>query len=63
MKEKKEYLFCIQKNLNLKYIDNVFIFLNKNIDRDDLLNLKNSEKFNSFMLRIGLIFVMLSIFV
>ncbi len=41
---KKEYLFCIQKNLNLIYIDNIFIFLNKNIDRNDLLNLKNSQK-------------------
>ena len=41
---KKEYLFCIQKNLNLKFIDRVFIFMNKNIDKNDLLSLKNSHK-------------------
>ena len=41
---KKEYLFCIQKNLNLKFIDRVFIFMNKNIDNNDLLSLKNSHK-------------------
>lgn len=44
IERKKEYLFCIQKNLNLNYIDNVYIFLNKNINRDDLLHLQNSEK-------------------
>lgn len=44
-KERKdEYLFCIQKNLNLKFIDKVFIYINKKIDRKDLQNLKNSEK-------------------
>lgn len=41
---KKEYLFCVQKNLNLKFIDRVFIFMNKNIDKNDLLSLKNSHK-------------------
>lgn len=41
---KNEYLFCVQKNLNLNFIDKIFIYINKKINRKDLLNLKNSEK-------------------
>jgi hypothetical protein len=41
---KKEYLFCIQKNLNLNFISEIYIFLNKDINKKEILNLKNSQK-------------------
>jgi hypothetical protein len=41
---KKEYLFCLQKNLNLKFITKIFIFIENNKDKNDLKVLNNSKK-------------------
>ena len=41
---KKELLFCIQKNLNLNFIDNVILFLEKETNKSDLINLINNNK-------------------
>lgn len=41
---KKELLFCLQKNLDLNFIDNIIIFLEKKNDKQDLLNLNNNDK-------------------
>jgi hypothetical protein len=41
---KREYLFCIQKNLNLDFISGVVIFLENSADKKDLVNLRNFNK-------------------
>jgi len=44
IKRKNEILYCIQKNLLLKFINHVIIFLDKQEDKNDVINLKNSKK-------------------
>ncbi len=43
-KRRKELIFCVNKNLNLKFIDKVFIFVEKKKETEDLIKLKNSKK-------------------
>jgi len=44
---KSEYLFCVQKNLNLKFITKLFIFIENDKDTNDLKVLTNSKKLNT----------------
>lgn len=44
LNRKKELIFCVNKNLNLNFIDKIFIFVEKKTEINDLKNLKNSKK-------------------
>lgn len=41
---RKELLYCVQKNLELNFIDNLIIFIEKESDKADLTNLINNNK-------------------
>ena len=41
---KRELIFCVDKNLNLDFINKVFIFVEKKKEIKDLIELKNSKK-------------------
>jgi hypothetical protein len=41
---KKELLYCVQKNLNLSFVNKIIVFFDKLEDIDDLQNLKNYNK-------------------
>jgi len=44
LKRKRELIFCVNKNLNLNFIDKVYIFVEKKKEIEDLKRLKNSKK-------------------
>jgi hypothetical protein len=44
---KKEYLFCVQKNLNLKFISKLFIFIEIDKDKNDLKACNNNYCFHN----------------
>ena len=44
VKRKKELIFCVNKNLNLNFVNKVYIFVEKKEETEDLKRLKNSKK-------------------
>ena len=57
IKRDAEYIYCIQKNLNLDFITNIFIFLDDKKDKKELKHLKNIHKaifVNTFKSKVNL---------
>jgi len=57
LKRDAEYIYCIQKNLNLDFITNIFIFLDDKKDKKELKHLKNIHKaifVNTFKSKVNL---------